>query len=303
MTTPLVRTLTADLNAKFRATYPYRLNWPDKRPVGAVWLATADARFHSATNPRGWFMDPAVDVTTEAGLRDFRSRLFHAAQVAAAGAKQTNAQGVIVWDIEGQEYPHATSYLGDPRSLPPEMEAAADEFFQVFRLVGLRIGVCIRPQCPTRPAYGDAVTQGDPADYAQVLIEKITYAKNRWGCSLFYIDSNGDPNCPLEESVMQRVHDAHPDVLLIPEHATCRYWVWSAPLRHIARYRRTPDWVRAVYPHSWSFIFTDPHGPAGHEAELVKAVQDGDAILFNAYPDKGHAPAVRDIYERARADA
>ena len=50
-----------------------------------------------------------------------------------------NAQGMITWDIEGQEYPHATSYIGDPRKvslLAPEMEPMADAYFAKFRRGG-----------------------------------------------------------------------------------------------------------------------------------------------------------------------
>src|SRR5262249_2010736 len=146
---------------------------------------------------RGWLHDPkGVDVTTPGGQAAFKQRMLQYANSSVAIMKKAGAQGSIVWDLEGQQDPHMTGYLGDPRSLPPEMDAIADEFFAHLRAEGLRTGVCVRPQRPVRPAYGDGVVQIEVTDPAQNLIDKIAYAKKRWGCSLFYVDSNGAPSAP-----------------------------------------------------------------------------------------------------------
>jgi hypothetical protein len=293
--------LAGDVYRKFAAAYPPRLRWPDRRPIAAVYLSTSEAPYHSPTNPRGWFMDPkGVDVTTPVGRAAFADRVLRCADESATVMRKTGAQGVIVWDLEGQQYPHATSYLGDPRSLPAEMEPVADAFFARFKAAGFRTGVTVRPQMPVRPAYGDGVAQVEVADPARNLMDKIGHAKKRWGCTLFYIDSNGDPNVPLDEDAIRRVAEAHPDVLLIPEHKTVRYYAYTAPYQSLSYLgvASTPDYVRAVYPEAFSVIDTSKD-VTKHRAALQSAVRRGDILMFNSWPDSPETAEVRAIYEEA----
>jgi len=126
---------------------PVRLHWPDRRPIGVLFLAS---NFHSsATNPRGWFNDPGLDVTGTNGAQRFRQALLDYTDRSLAILKRTGAQGVIVWDLEGEQFPHKTSFIGDPRllnRLAPEMAPVADEFFARLRNAGLRVGLTVRPQ-------------------------------------------------------------------------------------------------------------------------------------------------------------
>jgi len=292
--------LADDLLKKFAAAQPYQLQWADRRPIGALYLSTSEPQYHSPTNPRGWFLDAkGVDVTTPAGRLAFAQRMLRYADGAVAVLKKTGAQGSIVWDVEGQEFPHATSYLGDPRSLPEEMEAIADEFFARLKADGLRIGVTIRPHLPVRPAYGGKVTQIEVTDPGQVLIEKIAHAKKRWGCTLFYVDSNGHPNVPMEEGIFRRVAAAHPDVLLIPEHETTRYYAWSAPYHTLEQgVASTPSEVRDVYPGAFSVIYA-PKDVAKRRADLVAAVRRGDILLFQGWLETPEGTEVRKIYDEA----
>jgi hypothetical protein len=292
--------LADDLLKKFAAAHPFQLRWADRRPIGALFLSTSEPKHHSPTNPRGWFLDPTgVDVTTPTGRAAFKQRMLQYADGAVKVLKKAGAQGSIVWDLEGQEFPHHTSYLGDPRSLPEEMDAIADEFFSRLKADGLRAGVTIRPQLPVRPAYGGNVRQVEVTDPGQVLIDKIEYAKKRWGCTLFYIDSNGGPNIPMEEEVIQRVAIAHPDVLLIPEHETTRYFAWTAPYQTLEQGRTsTPQQVRDVYPGAFSVIYV-PKDVAKHRAELVAAVRRGDILLFVGWFETPEGAEVRKIYEEA----
>ncbi|MCW3061046.1 MAG: Ig domain protein group 2 domain protein, partial [Capsulimonas sp.] len=141
--------LASDLLKKFAAKYPPTLRWKDRRSIGTLHLSTSEPDHHSATNPRGWFLDPAMDVKTPAGKEALRKRLLEYADNSIKVLKKMNAQGMITWDIEGQEYPHATSYIGDPRivkEIAPEMDAMADAYFKRFHDAGLRTGVCVRPQ-------------------------------------------------------------------------------------------------------------------------------------------------------------
>ena len=54
--------------------------------------------------------------------------------VSQMNALPVRPQGIIVWDLEGQEFIHPTTYIGDPRALgagyAPEMNAIADELLE-----------------------------------------------------------------------------------------------------------------------------------------------------------------------------
>jgi len=291
--------LAADLYRKFVTAYPYRVRWTDRRPIGALFISTSDPKLQSESNPRGWLLDKTIDVTTPAGRTAFKERMFRWVDASVALLKKTGAQGSIVWDVEGQQYPHGVSYIGDPRSLPPEMDEIADEFFARLRTDGLRTGVTVRPQLPVRPPYGTAVTQIEVTDPAQNLIDKIAYAKKRWGCTLFYIDSNGGPSVPMEDDIFDRVAAAHPDVLLVPEHETTRYYSFSAPFHALEMgIASTPSWVREVYPEAFSVIYA-PKDVAKHHAELVEAVRRGDILLIVGWHESSETAEIRKIYEEA----
>lgn len=291
--------IVGDLWRRFAEAHPFRLNWRDRRPIGALHLSSSNLK--ARENPRGWFNDRQADFLTEAGRTAFRERLLDYARRSVGILKDIGAQGMITWDIEGQEYPHAISYLGDPRSLPPEMGPVADEYFKTFRDAGLRVGVTIRPQVAVRPAYGAAVRQTPPSDATRVLDRKIVHARKRWGCTLFYVDSNGDPNVPMPAEVFQRLAAKHPGVLLVPEHENAQYYSSTAPYRCYGNLKQlgTPRHVRRIYPDAFSCVAVAHADPAPVEDRLVEDVRRGDILVINAwYRWKGHETLKR-IYRRA----
>jgi hypothetical protein len=275
---------------KLAEAYPQQLQWSDRRPIGAIFLAT-DAQTW-ANNPRGWFGDSNVNVMTPAGIAEFRQRLLNMANSSIGVMRDMNAQGAITWDIEGQQFPHGTTYIGDPRKveiLAPEMAGVVDEYFARFRAAGLRTGVTVRPQLLEISADRKTANQTTVADPTDLLIEKIAYAKKRWGVSMIYIDSNTnatDPN-PLDVAIIRKVATAFPDCLLIPEHSNLRYFAYSAPsveLRH--GIVSTPEAVRDAYPKAFSIIYT-ADGPLDLEHDALKgAVKRGDILMYRTwYPD------------------
>jgi len=304
--------LTADLDRRYAAAFPQALRWPDRRPLGYLMLSSSVPHRPSGKNPRGWFNnDPDIDVTTEAGRAAFSKRLFEYADNSIRVLKAMNAQGMITWDMEGQEYPHATSYVGDPRKiglLAPEMEPLADAYFAWFRKAGLKVGVCIRPQVITKAADGSA-TQHDQADMAavtQTLVAKALYSNKRWGCTLFYVDSNGDPNVPYPAAVFQNAAAALARhkivVLLMPEHKRVRYYEATAPYAELRGGNLgTPERIRRVYPGAFTVLCTSDGDLDGHHADLVAAVKRGDILLFRAWWDDPQNALVKAIYTEAGA--
>jgi len=291
--------LAGDIYKAYAAKYPPSLAWNDNRPVGGLFLARDNTKWEK--NPRGWFNDDKLDVTTAEGREKFRQRLLAYADASIKVIKDTGGQGMITWDIEGDEMPHAITYLGDPRILPqvaPEMDAIADEYFKRFLDAGLRTGICIRP---TTIVFADPVKYPwiktryghcDDAEPVANLCDKIAYAKRRWGCTLFYMDTpglyrsrNGKTSYyELPAPMLRTIHERHPDVLLMPEFGpTAFYGVGSRYSEYGGNNYRTPDAVRAVYPKAFTLycIKDDPLYP--HWDQVVQGVAAGDILLFRGW--------------------
>ncbi|PYJ43359.1 MAG: hypothetical protein DME80_09070 [Verrucomicrobia bacterium] len=304
-----IQDLSGDVLERYAGKYPFQLNWNDHRPIGAMFLA--GPQINVASNPRRWIINFGdIDITNDKGKAAFRAALLKLADNSVQVLKDIGAQGMITWDPEGEEFLGAC-YYGDPRlvpSLAPEMEfkndsakSVIDEYFEKFRAAGLKVGVCIRPQ-------GIAMVDGKPVHQAaddehaaQILRERIAYAKQRWGCTLFYVDSTATVSGSLNPDVFKAVADAHPDVLLIPENESMRYFAYSAPLNSYVHHRvtSTPAGARMVYPKAFSVLMApDGDRPEDHHA-LVSAVRRGDILLFNGWYHSDGAKKIKKLYEEA----
>ena len=203
--------LAADAYKAFAARYPETLHWQDRRIIGTVFLAsspqgdkTRPAGFRS--NPRRYFTDAALDVGTPEGMKQFQARILRQAFDVVANLRRLNAQGAITWDIEGEQYPQDTSYACSPdqiAQLSPEMESIIgdraspfaglkldDAYFKIIHDADFRVGVCVRPQHLQLDLDGSARQIPLPdAEVAANLIRKMKYAHDRWGATIFYLDS------------------------------------------------------------------------------------------------------------------
>ncbi len=297
--------MAADVYEAFAARFPFVLDWPDRRPIGVIFLANSGQNW--PTNPRGWFNDPKVDVTTPEGLADFRKRMMELADRSIGIMKDLDAQGMLFWDVEGGEMPHAITYLGDPRALPehaPEMDAVADEFFKRFTDAGFKTGVTIRPsKIIARPSTGKPAHQQVDDPIAD-MSDKIRYARKRWGSTIFYMDTNVTwpiDTRPLDEDLtrgmwqgnaslistedMVDLAQRHPDTLIFPEFPRFGYYsaVGIYGETKTGGRLRTPDDVRAVYPDAmtvWKL------GDVDFQVEwdgLLQAAMEGDVHVFRAW--------------------
>jgi hypothetical protein len=301
--------LVDDILDRYRRSYPVEITWEDRRPIGALFLASGGR--HPAKNPRGWFNNaPDIDTTTLAGLRRWRARLMNYADNSIKVLKQLNAQGMITWDPEGMEHGSAT-YYGDPRlasRLAPETDfkdgtelGALDEYFRKFQAAGLRTGITLRPQRIT--FENGTPVQREAEDSIKELVEKIDYARSRWGCTLFYVDSTVDRAGPLDANVFATVARMHPDILLLPENESFRYFAYSAPLNSFAHHSvtSTPASVREVYPTAFSALLAsapDDKLTEGRSA-LVEAVRRGDILIVNGWYGGKHVYITKSIYAEA----
>lgn len=336
-----VADMTRDIDETMRALHGPGPAWTDRRPIG---MLIASAVGHATNNPRGWFNDKTIDVTTEEGRARFRARALAYADTAVKVLTNMNAQGGIVWDIEGSENPHPVTYIGDPRlveKLAPEMDAVADAFFKKFRDAGLRTGICIRPsrvyfdEAKRKWTHNVGNAWPKPTEYdelkpgalprhlfypiARRLSDKIAYAKQRWGCTIFYIDTNfigqwvGDPPAqklvefPLTAAIYREVMNEHPDVLLIPEHWKGCFgpqeatWAYAAPYMELdLGGTGTPDAMRRLFPGAFSIVNV-ADGPFDSKRDrLLESVKKGDILLFRGwFNDKAVNDRVRSVYDEA----
>jgi hypothetical protein len=180
-------------------------------------------------------------------------------------------------------------------------KSAIDEYFEKFRAAGLKVGVCIRPQ-QIEVVDGKPVHHAAEDEHAaQILRERIAYAKQRWGCTLFYVDSTATAYGALNPDVFKAVADAYPDVLLIPENESMRDFAHSAPLNSYVHHKitSTPVGARLVYPNAFSVLMAPEGGrPEDHDA-LVTAVRRGDILLFNGWYGGNEADKIKKLYEEA----
>jgi hypothetical protein len=304
-----IQDLSADVLKRYADEFPFRVAWDDHRAIGAIYLASPG--INVPTNPRCWIMNLGhLDVSTNDGKQAFRTALLKLADASVGVLQDCHAQGMITWDPEGQEF-RGACYYGDPRLTPtlaPEMEfkgsspsSTVDAYFQRFRAAGLKVGVCIRPQ-QIKMVSGTPIQQeADDEHAAEVLKDKIAYAKRRWGCTLFYIDSTVTKSRSLNPDVFKAVADAFPDVLLIPENESMRYFAYSAPLNSYQHHKitATPAGARLVYPHAFSVLLASEGDRAEDHQALVDSVRNGDILVFNCwYPNQG-ANKIKAIYDEA----
>lgn len=294
-----------------RKDFPFVLEWPDRRPIGQLLLARGSSGWSG--NPRGWFNNETLDLSGQNGQIDFERDLRQYTDQSITWLTRLKAQGVIVWDLEGEEFPQpSATYAGDPRQLgrlAPEMDAAADGFFKQFKRNGFRIGVCIRPQ----HVVFDGVRRFhqeeywfDPQAIHRELTEKINYAQRRWDCTLFYIDSNFGPlNFGLYDvTIFQRLRQEHPDCLLIPEFENASYFSCTTPYYGLRGYEKWPGTrmlsaqAAPVYPGAVSVINCAGVDFPAREDLLSNSLRRGDIFLFRCWWPSPEVLGIEAIYRR-----
>ncbi len=322
--------LAADAYKSWAATYPPVLNWTDRRAIGTVYLASSPSGdIHQSggfpNNPRRYFNDSSAndfDVTTANGMAAFQARVLAQAQTNVANLKLLNAQGAITWDIEGEEFPQNTSYVCSPDQIAqaaPEMESAVmdasspyagmkldDAYFKIMTSAGFRVGVCVRPQQFTRNPDGTAGQSYLPdAAVAAQLIGKMKYAHDRWGATLFYIDSTVNSiGGVLDASIFQQAEAALPDSLVIPEETNARHYAYAAPFKSFLFHGDlgTDAAVYNYYPDAFSANLVndvDPATLAAAQSQLTKQVSQGDILMAHVDYWQENNPVIVQIYQNA----
>ncbi len=342
--TDTASSLAPEAFEEYRSAFPNQVNWPDRRPI-AYWMI-AEGTKRSASNPRGYLWDPALDVTKG----NFQTRVLAAADntIGILNSMSVRPQGMIIWDLEGQEFNHAFTYVGNPMKLgdlAPEMDAVVDSFFAKFTAAGFRTGVTIRPNhfgtgtalpesCKTDSNYalwdkfillnapfpyrsyvcsatnswqassangpGAQTTTQDYNDALDLLQQRIRYARNRWGTTLFYIDSSvWEGGKPIDPSIFRTLASMFPDCLIIPENTVAAHFGSTAPYNWLSGYRNRAADARTLYPEAFQ-VMSIANVTIADQPQLVNMVKAGDILLFPAwFSSQPEVRAVQDIYKAA----
>lgn len=282
--------LAADFLDTFRKENPFILNWPDRRPIFRVFFGGGlpkDQAVANLKNPDG-VIAPSVD-------EKFRDNLFKKIDGVIESARSVDAQGVVLWDLEGGTFPHAITYIGDPRLirlLNPQMDLLADEAVRRLKDAGLRVGITLRPsrviydpeKMSARHSYTDA---GDPFTE---LDGKIAYAKQRWGVTIFYVDTNffwrpyGPDkkwqSGPLTSELWRRLRTKYPDTLFIPEFASTGDYASTAGYGEadMGNYG-VPAMAKALYPDAFRVIVIEDADSAENFSRFVGALDNGNCLM------------------------
>ena len=296
------------------------VTWTDRRPIG-TYFGCRDG-VTSAKNPNGWFKDPkGVDTTTPEGCQAFAKRLLAEIDSTIGILKQAGAQGVIWYDIEGQHYPQPLTYVGDPRVLDskhPHYKAFAPELntpveyngetmpvvdacFRKFKDAGFKTGLTIRPQVIT---YVGAIPDGQSYENGgKETLPKARYAHDRWGCTLFYVDSISGV---FGYWSMDEAAHALPDCLFLPEWATARSFRCSnqQSVTGLTGYRQgVPLEIQAAWPDAFVAMvhlnFAEMARNEAARADLVTAVKRGNLPGFDCFYNNTDAiTVIKDVYAK-----
>ncbi|MDE1175578.1 MAG: hypothetical protein PW789_03130 [Edaphobacter sp.] len=323
--------LASDAYENWASTWPAQLHWSDRRPIGTVYLASSPSGGDVTqpggypNNPRRYFNNSNAenfDTTTAEGLVLFQARMLQQAKSNVENMQRLGAQGAITWDIEGEQYPQETSYVCAPDNISqiaPEMESIIsdrnspfygmkldDAYFKTMTNAGLRVGVCIRPQHFSLNPNGTAQQISLPvASVKDEIVRKIQFAHDRWGATLFYLDSTVEPDgAVLDAEIFQQVAARFPDSLLIPEESTPKYYAYTAPFLSYIFHGATgtnPE-IRNYYRSAFSAILVndaDASALANNTAALVAAVRAGDILMGHVGYWQANNATIVSIYAEA----
>jgi len=319
-----------------------------------------------ATNPRGWFNDSNVNVTTAAGIAAFQARFLSAADTAITEMQRVGASGGILWDIEGQQYDQ--SYIGDPSQaemLAPELVGVLDAFVNKFRSAGFPIGFTLRPQAFTLQTgtvnvSGTTVTWAGGAQFSSmwasqpgggkitigttnyviasvqsptmltlsasagnltgvpysyglqtnmpdpeaVLKSKVQYAVNRWGATLFYVDTDltDTGSSVTSAQTFKDLAAAFPGTAYFPEWKNTEHYAYTYPFLDANNGALGPP-VKTmyVYPQAGGLVRVPGDSQIqAVEPALLNAVNAGNILLFDGWYRHPANDTVIQIYQQAQ---
>lgn len=312
--------LGQDVYDAFADAHPRVLDWPDRRPINRLFF-----RGGAPTEEIiAYYQDPENNPKPQPGDEKKQEGILQGIRRGVAAAKEIDAQGLIIWNIEGGSFPHPTTYIGDPRVVDifnPDFDAVADEAFKMITDAGLHAGVCIRPtqiglkKRKDKPdtvghAFTPVLEKYDEEPFVNQLGAKIKYARDRWGCTIFYVDTNfvWRPRGPEEKwsagmiqaEVWRKLLERFPDVLIIPEFGYPQYFASVAVYKEYDMgFRGAGPAVRRTYPEGFHAAVIEDADPHEKFDLMVRNVREGNSLMTFAYSMTRNARAQVNIYKEA----
>jgi hypothetical protein len=118
-------------------------------------------------------------------------------------------QGIIIWDLEGQEFMQPFTYVGYPSNLPvlaPEMDAVADTFFAKIKAAGYRVGMTVRPDHFSTGTSLPTTCASDPtyAFWDKFILLNAVYPYRGYVCSTANAWQVGQIHGPASQAASNR---------------------------------------------------------------------------------------------------
>lgn len=195
-------------------------------------------------------------------------------------AKFRNAGYELGITIRPTTMPYGTTL---PETCTTAAEATnRDTFYKIDATLFYRGYECSSTDSWTQMGSRAPGHQTNTKTYAELLsahLDKIAYAKARWGIKWFYVDSN--VTNPL---VYRDIMSAHPEVILLPENYNSVMWGATSMYegsQPTPRFFATPDAARRVWgDRAFSYIV----GPlASRLPEIAAGLQKGDGVMVDCW--------------------
>lgn len=306
--------LAADLLADYRQRFPRLLNWKDRRPIVRAFFGGGLPKEEALARLK----DPDNAALPEPDPR-FQTNFFRKISASIENAKSVDAQGIVIWDLEGETFPHAVTYIGDPRLiriLNPQMELVIDEGMRRLKEAGLQVGITIRPSRVIYNAQKHTAMHSHTAaeDPLRELDGKIAYARQRWGATLFYIDTNffwrpyGEAkewkSAQIPAAVYRQLLAKYPDILLIPEFGQIAAYDATIPYGEADMGNwGPPELARRIWPEACRVIVIEDADPLVLHDRFVKTVREGNILMTQVGGGGSNLAAMKRIYEEAASPA
>jgi hypothetical protein len=198
----------------------------------------------------------------------------------------------------------------------PEMDGVADELMKMLAEANLLSGICLRP---SHVLYDDTKgkhwhSHSAQPDPLRELDEKIAYARKRWGCRLFYIDTSvfWKPYPPdqkweasfISPDIWKTLAAKYPDALLIPESVVPNCQAHTAPYTEadMGGYSLSEP-IKAVWPGAFRVIVIEDADPWENFDRFVRAVREGNPLMtFGQHPGNQTVIAIQHIRATAQLE-
>lgn len=263
---------------------------PDRRPL--INLGVAYLESVTAANPHGW-----IEPLRGAKGRAVEWPIMFAESIIPM-MQDVGAQGLIVWNGEGASRYNPLGFEGNPSRWATRLS----EFAGALRAAGFGVGCCIRPTRIAKDENGKPY-HVEPWDVVGHLIARIDAAIAKGAGDYVYIDTNGDWLFTriMDARIIRAVHNARPNVLLVPEHETPdgQYRDCSMPYRNTSEgLRTTPAGGEVV-----NLFFGDEPGSRPSDALLNNLREDlaaGSIPMVRAWASAPEIAVLKELMSEQR---